>query len=73
MQELRLVTNDVKFAVLYWRKDKHNGKLVPDYYVEEVNTWINFPHEISDLASENIESIRNRGGPWVEVADILEK
>ena len=73
MQELKLVTPNVRFAVLYWRKDKHDGNLIPDYYVEEVSEWINFPHEVSDLARENIESIRNRGGPWIEIADILKK
>ncbi|MBS3146826.1 hypothetical protein J4471_03975 [Candidatus Woesearchaeota archaeon] len=73
MQELRLVSNSVRFAVLYWRKDKNENNLVPDYYVEEVDDWINFPHEISDLADENLDLIQLKGGPWVEIAGLLRK
>ncbi|HLC73187.1 MAG TPA: phosphoribosyltransferase family protein [Candidatus Nanoarchaeia archaeon] len=73
MHELKLVSNNVKFAVLYWRKDKHKGGLTPNYYVEEVTQWINFPHEISDLANQDLDLLIEKGGPWIEVADILKK
>ncbi|RMF56047.1 hypothetical protein D6745_00475 [Candidatus Woesearchaeota archaeon] len=80
MSELSLVTENARFAVLYWRKDKHKGGIRPDYFVEPKTDWQNFPHEVSDivrnerglLIPEGIAKLRDRGGAYVQVADLLE-
>lgn len=44
----------IRIATPYWKPDNNKTQLKPDYYVKTVpgNTWIVFPHEISDFSSD---------------------
>lgn len=46
---------DIRSACIYFKPDKNQTTLKPDYCVHEVtNAWIVFPHEISGLSDEQI-------------------
>jgi hypoxanthine phosphoribosyltransferase len=44
----------IRIATPYWKPENNKTELKPDYYVETVpgNTWIAFPHEISDFKTD---------------------
>ena len=52
-----------------WYKPQNNTTdIVPDYYVNESDEWLVFPHEIAGLSEEEIRAGK---GELAEVMDIL--
>ena len=49
----------VKVATVFYKPTKNQTKRVPDYYVNETDAWVVFPHEFCGLSSEEIEN--NKG------------
>lgn len=50
------VCSEVKFAAVYWKKEKNLSDLVPDYFVKETGgDWLVFPHEIVALGDDEIK------------------
>lgn len=45
---------ETKVAVVYFKKEKNQVNLVPDYYWRVINDWIVFPHELEGLTREEI-------------------
>lgn len=47
---------DIRIATPYYKpkNNKTEAKLVPDYYVNESEDWLVFPHELSGLSKEEI-------------------
>lgn len=43
-----------KVAVVYFKKDKNQVEIEPDYYWRILNGWIVFPHELEGLTREEI-------------------
>ena len=47
---------EMRMACVYWKPEKNQTKMKPDYYVRDVGKdWIVFPHEIEDLTDEEIK------------------
>lgn len=48
------IPSQIKIATPYWKPENNKTNLKPDYFVESIpgNTWICFPHEISDHPSD---------------------
>lgn len=46
---------DVKIACVYWKPEKNQTPLKPDFFVQDIGCeWIVFPHEIEGLTREEI-------------------
>jgi len=45
---------DMRTAVVFYKPDKNETDLEPDYFVAKTNRWIIFPHELEDLKREEI-------------------
>lgn len=56
--------DQVKVATVYYKPSRNKTKLVPDFYVEETEDWLVFPHEIKGLTIEEIRQNK-------PVADII--
>lgn len=48
-------TPEIRVATVYYKPDKNETDLVPDYWIVEDNRWIVFPHEIMGLTDDEIE------------------
>jgi hypoxanthine phosphoribosyltransferase len=47
---------DVRVACPWYKPKNSKVSLVPDYYIHESEEWLVFPHELSGLTHEEIES-----------------
>ena len=48
---------EMRMATVYWKPEKNQTNLKPDYFVKDVGTeWIVFPHEIDGLSKEEIRT-----------------
>ncbi|MCX8173460.1 MAG: phosphoribosyltransferase family protein [Thermoplasmata archaeon] len=45
---------EIKVGVVYFKKEKNQVDIVPDYYYKIINEWIVFPHELEGLTREEI-------------------
>ena len=49
------IGTEMRLACVYWKPEKNDTSLRPDYFVKNVGlNWIVFPHEIDGLTSEEI-------------------
>jgi len=48
-------TANIKVATVFFKPDKNQTNIKPDYFVEETDSWVVFPHEIEGLTLEEIE------------------
>ncbi len=46
---------DVKLAMVYWKPNKNQTALRPDFYVRETDDWIVFPHEMQGLTPDEVK------------------
>ncbi|PIN70150.1 hypoxanthine phosphoribosyltransferase [Candidatus Woesearchaeota archaeon CG11_big_fil_rev_8_21_14_0_20_43_8] len=46
---------DVKIATLYYKPEKNQTKITPDFFVRPTDKWIVFPHEVIDLTDEELK------------------
>ena len=46
--------DDVRIATVYFKPSRNKTKLKPDYFVEETEKWLVFPHELKGLTDEEI-------------------
>jgi len=44
----------IKVATVYYKPNKNVTDMVPDYYMEETDDWLVFPHELTDLSRKEI-------------------
>jgi len=49
---------DIRVAVPFYKPDRNETKLVPDYYLHETRQWIKFPHSLEGLSREEIREHR---------------
>ena len=48
---------DFRIACVYWKPEKNQTSLKPDYYTKDVGTeWIVFPHEIEGLTPDEVRT-----------------
>ena len=57
--ELRRLTRrnlpkDIRIATVWFKPEKNVTDLKPDYYVNETNRWLVFPHELDGLSAEEV-------------------
>ncbi len=61
---------DIRIACPWYKPQNNTTDIVPDYYVNESDEWLVFPHEIAGLSEEEI---REGKGELADVMDILFK
>jgi hypoxanthine phosphoribosyltransferase len=44
----------IRIATVYYKPERNRSALQPDYYVQETNQWLVFPHEIQGLTRQEI-------------------
>ena len=54
LEKLRLPGVDIRVACLYYKPERNNTMLEPQYYVHLANEWLVFPHELEGLSQEEI-------------------
>ena len=59
---------ECRVATVYYKPDKNETSLVPDYYAVADNRWIVFPHELEDLTED--ELLENRPEIWETVTGV---
>ncbi len=57
---------EVRLATVYFKPERNQTKLKPDFYVHETDAWICFPHELGGLSLEQI-----RQGKSEEIANLF--
>lgn len=59
---------DIRIACPWYKPQNNTTDIVPDYYVNESDEWLVFPHEIAGLSEEEI---REGKGELSDVMEIL--
>ena len=49
-------TPDIRIATPYYKPENNQTNRKPDYYLQETDKWIVFPHELTGLSLEEISS-----------------
>ncbi len=50
--------HDIRIAVPYYKPERNQTSLVPDYYLHETDEWLMFPHSLEGLTQEELEQHR---------------
>ena len=50
----RNLPKDIRIATVWFKPEKNVTDLTPDYYVNETNRWLVFPHELDGLAVDEV-------------------
>ncbi len=50
----RNMPKDIRVATVWFKPEKNVTDLVPDYYVNETNRWLVFPHELDGLSEDEV-------------------
>ena len=50
----RNLPKDIRIATVWFKPEKNVTDLVPDYYVNETNRWLVFPHELDGLTTDEV-------------------
>ena len=50
----RNLPQKIRIATVYYKPERRQTELAPDYYVHETSQWLVFPHEIQGLTPEEI-------------------
>ena len=61
LQELRVrcrrnTPQTIKIATVFYKPSRNRTQLTPDYYVEETEDWLVFPHELQGLSDDEIRA-----------------
>lgn len=46
----------IRVATVYYRSDKQQVDIKPDYYVRQTDKWLVFPHELEGLTREEVRA-----------------
>ena len=49
---------DIRVAVPWFKPNRNETDLLPDYYLRETDEWLVFPHELDALTPEELEQYR---------------
>lgn len=56
MKRIAQTGAEARFACVYWKPEKNQTSLSPDYFAKDVGgQWLVFPHEIEGLTSDEIK------------------
>ena len=50
----RNLPKDIRIATVWFKPEKNVTSLVPDYYINETNRWLVFPHELDGLTADEV-------------------
>ncbi|MGO8859111.1 MAG: phosphoribosyltransferase [Steroidobacteraceae bacterium] len=50
----RNLPDQIRIATVYYKPARNRSTLVPDYYVQDTDRWLVFPHEIQGLTRQEI-------------------
>ncbi|HEX9635889.1 MAG TPA: phosphoribosyltransferase family protein [Acidobacteriota bacterium] len=53
-EKARKNTPELRAATIYYKPEKNETDLVPDYYLIEDNRWLVFPHELDGLTPDEV-------------------
>jgi hypoxanthine phosphoribosyltransferase len=53
-QKARKNSPELRVATIYYKPEKNQTSLIPDYYLIEDNRWLVFPHELEGLTKEEV-------------------
>lgn len=53
-ERLRKIPADVRVATVFWKPEANLTDIKPDFFINETNDWIVFPHELEGLTDEEI-------------------
>ena len=62
---------DIRTAVPWFKPERNQTTIRPDYYLHETDDWLVFPHEICDLGANEIDAKGGRVAQIVERMDAL--
>jgi hypothetical protein len=48
----------IKIATIFYKPEQNKTELKPDYYIEETDKWVVYPHEITDLTENEIKKYK---------------
>ena len=51
-------TPEIKVATPYFKPNKNETDLKPDFFIHETDQWLIFPHELDGLTFEEIEEYK---------------
>ena len=57
----RNAPHDIRVATVYYKPRKNITQRVPDYFVNETDKWLVFPHELAGLTEEDIRAKKSGG------------
>jgi len=52
--------HDIRIATVYYKPTKNKTNRAPDYFLNETDKWLVFPHEINGLSDEEISQQKPR-------------
>jgi hypoxanthine-guanine phosphoribosyltransferase len=50
----RNLPKDIRIATVWFKPERNVTDLTPDYFVQETNRWLVFPHELSGLTADEV-------------------
>ncbi len=56
------IPHEVKIATVYYKPNRNQTQLTPDFYVHETDEWLVFPHEINGLTEDEIRAHKPGAG-----------
>jgi hypoxanthine phosphoribosyltransferase len=59
---------DIRIAVPWYKPERNETDLVPDYFIRETAEWLVFPHELDALTSEELQRERPQIAAIIESA-----
>lgn len=51
----RNLPGDIRIATVYYKPTRNRSRLRPDYFIEQTDRWLVFPHELSGLTPHEIQ------------------
>jgi hypoxanthine phosphoribosyltransferase len=52
----RNLPQQIRIATVYYKPSRNRSRLKPDFFMHETERWLVFPHELSGLTREEIQS-----------------
>lgn len=54
----RNTPHDIRIAVPYFKPERNETDITPDYYLHETTQWLKFPHSLEGLTPEEVQRHR---------------
>jgi uncharacterized protein len=65
----RNLPEKIRIATVYYKPERRQTALAPDYFVHETSQWLVFPHEIQGLSREEILAHKPVGADFLDPLD----